>query len=145
MNPRMDRLHRRGLRYHAGEGKAVADVEAGHFRAIKTWAPGETETVVLKKGELVRCLREEDGDSGWLRCEKGGKMGGVPAELIEPEGAAMGRLKEDYSSQELWLSIGDEVEGLMAVGGWLWGRKLKTGETGWCPADAVKEVRTISI
>ena len=93
------------------------------YRAVRPCIPKSREPLELKKGDLVSCIREDDEYKGWFFCEKGSMKGWVPVDLVELLGEVMGRIKEDYSSRELALAVGDEVVGLRIVSGWLWGKK----------------------
>ena len=141
----MERKRSRGLRYHSEDGENAPIKEIGRFRAIRWYVPKEREPLILKKGDLVNCIREDDEYKGWFFCEKGGRKGWVPVGLVELIGELNGRIKEDYSSQELELEAGDEVEGLRVMSGWLWGKKVKTGEIGWVPLDNLREMKSIAV
>ena len=114
--------------------------QIGRFRAIRRYVPKDREPLVLKKGDLVRCIREDDEYGGWFFCQKAGREGWVPEKIVELVEDVMGRIKEDYSSQELALEEGDEVVGYGIVSGCLWGRKVKTGEVGWVAMYVINRI-----
>ena len=77
---------------------------------------------MLKKGDIVRVEREENEYEGFAWCENGGEFGWVTFESFEILDDIRGRMKEDYTSRELELSVGDEVRGFKIVSGLVWAK-----------------------
>lgn len=68
-------------------------------------------------------------DHRWLWCcAPDGREGWVPEEYLQD-----GKLKCDYSAQELSAKSGDKVIALKSTGGWVWCQH-GIGE-GWLPAE----------
>ncbi len=120
-------------------------VKAGTYIAVKPWSPRYPDPLILKKGDFVRCEREENEYGGFGWCEKGGKWGWVPLDIVEIIEDVRGRLKQDYSSKELALAIGDKVCGSKIVSRWLWATRVGTGEEGWVPLDRVEEIASAGV
>ena len=58
-------------------------------------------------------------------------------DIIDLVDDARGRMKEDYSSKELALAVGDIVRGSKVLSGWVWAERVGTGEMGWVPIDSL--------
>ena len=127
--------------FMAGGGIDVK--ESTIYRAVKSWIPKHKEPLVLEKGEIVRIEREDNEYKGFAWCERGGKYGWVPFEIIELIDDNRGRVKEDYSSRELELSIGDELKGSKKISGWILGERIRSGEVGWVPLSCIKELSSV--
>lgn len=49
-----------------------------------------------------------------------------------------GVILEDYSALELSVDLGDELQVLKSLNGWLWVKNLPTNEEGWIPLECIK-------
>ena len=64
----------------------------------------------------------------------------MPLDIIDLVDDARGRMKEDYSSKELTLAVGDIVRGSKVLSGWVWAERVGTGEYGWVPMNALEVI-----
>ena len=58
-------------------------------------------------------------------------------DIIDLVDDARGRMKENYSSKELTLAVGDIVRGSKVLSGWVWAGRVGTGEMGWVPIEVI--------
>ena len=119
-------------------GGGIDVKESTIYRAVKSWIPKHKEPLVLEKGEIIRIEREDNEYKGFAWGERGGKYGWVPFEIIELIDDNRGRVKEDYSSRELELSIGDELKGSKKISGWILAERIGSGEVGWVPLSCIQ-------
>ncbi|WP_240451488.1 hypothetical protein [Pseudomonas aeruginosa] len=74
--------------------------------------------------------------AGWYFCTTPGQQGGwVPEQLIERIDADSGVARERYTARELEVEVGEEVEGLRRLNGWIWCRRKPERDSGWVPED----------
>ena len=59
-------------------------------------------------------------------------------DIIDLVDDARGRMKEDYSSKELTLAVGDMVRGSKILSGWVWAERVGNGEVGWVPINRLE-------
>ena len=94
-------------------------------------------TVVV--GDVLKVLTLDDG-SGWIRAEKGGKQGLVPASYVQIRGSSSAdkvHALYDFDSQqpdELSLKVGDEIEIILRGDDGWWRGRLKDGRSGLFPS-----------
>jgi len=92
--------------------------------------------VQVVAGDKVSVGRDDVEYPGWKWCTaSNGCEGWIPAELLAQEGGEAIVLQE-YSSQELAVEPGDEVEVEDERRGWLRVRNAR-GQLGWIPASHV--------
>lgn len=96
------------------------------------------------RGEPLEIGQRFEGDEpwqDWYLCSCAGQPAGwVPNQIIERVGVDQGRAREAYCAHELDIDPGQEVEGLRALNGWLWCRRLRNGELGWLPQSKLRRV-----
>ena len=63
-------------------------------------------------------------------------------DIIDLVDDARGRMKEDYSSKELTLAVGDIVRGSKVLSGWVWAERVGMGEFGWVPLNALEIIES---
>ena len=103
--------------------RVVAPYEAAYDGALRL-RPGDTVTV-------------GDGDDRWPAFRwcttDDGAVGWVPENYLEISGET-GRAVRDYDTNELTVVVGDRLQVLAEMGGWLRCRH-PSGEVGWLPAE----------
>jgi uncharacterized protein YgiM (DUF1202 family) len=106
------------------------------FRVHREYRVQYGTPVQVAAGEKVSVGRADDEYPGWKWCKaSNGREGWIPAELLSQEGGEAIVLQE-YSSQELAVEPGEEVEVEDERRGWLLVRNAR-GQRGWIPASSV--------
>lgn len=99
--------------------------------------------LTLKAGELVKVGRRDEGWEGWVWVStEEGRGSYVPQELLVNPTAVIGDMVavvEDFTAKDLSVKMGEEVESLDEVKGWLWCRN-HTGAEGWLPAYLLRKL-----
>lgn len=94
-------------------------------------------------GDLLTVGEKYVGDEGWdnwYLCSFNGLSGWVPKQVIELISETTGIAKENYSALELNVETQEHVIGYKEINGWVWCKKLDTGEQGWIPVLNLKEI-----
>jgi len=106
-------------------------------RVVRVVAPYEAAydgSLRLRPGDIVTV---GDGDDRWPAFRwcttRGGAAGWVPENYLEIRGET-GRAVREYDTNELTVVIGERLEVLAEMGGWLRCRH-PSGELGWLPAE----------
>lgn len=99
--------------------------------------------LTLKKGEMVVLDKVYEGAEdwpNWIFCKKldGSNEGWVPEQLIERR-ENHGLVLEDYSANELNVDVGETLEAIKEMNGWVWCKKVKCDEMGWVPLKNVRK------
>lgn len=102
------------------------------YRVIAAHTPPEYPPILWRSGHAVSVGRRDDEWTEFLWCTDGsGQSAWVPESFLSRDGATAG-LGHDYDSRELRVQVGEQLEALDAVGGWVWCRN-RLGEFGWVP------------
>ena len=92
---------------------------------------------VFEKGERLHIEKRDAEWPGWIWCtNEKGKSAWVPEQWVELRGELCVLLRK-YSSRELTVRLGEEIEWIDEVNGWMLVRNAK-GEEGWIPADRIE-------
>ncbi|MFP4050795.1 MAG: SH3 domain-containing protein [Thermoplasmata archaeon] len=109
------------------------------YKVIKEHKTNHPEPLKLEKGEQVIIDHKYDGPKdwpNWVYCTKIDKSqeGWVPEGIIDKK-FNHGIITENYTAKELDIEVGEELEGIKELNGWLWCRKSSDDEEGWVPLD----------
>lgn len=88
---------------------------------------GEGNFPTFNKGVEVEVIEDCKFYIGWKKCRIEGTETYVPKTIINDN-----RLKSEYNPTELVCNVGDEIEIIDIVLGWLYG--YCNGQCGWIPA-----------
>ena len=106
-------------------------------QAVKVVAPYRAAyhgSLRLQPGDTVQV---GDGDDRWPAFRwcvaANGATGWVPENYLEIRGET-GRAMREYDTNELTVAVGERLEVLAEMGGWLRCRQ-SSGEVGWLPAE----------
>ncbi|MBJ7264252.1 MAG: ligand-binding protein SH3 [Burkholderiaceae bacterium] len=93
--------------------------------------------ICLTQGDALTIGARYDGPEGWSEwyfCEVPGQAGAwVPRQLIERVPGTCGLAKEDYSSRELDVDVGDVLSATRHIDGWVWCHRASPDDAGWVP------------
>jgi len=103
---------------------------------LRQYRPQYEHPIELTAGEKVRVGREDDEYPRWKWCRAAsGREGWVPVELLSQQNEQT-IILEDYSSRELAVDSGEEVEIEDECHGWALVRNTRE-ERGWIPSSHV--------
>lgn len=72
----------------------------------------------------------------WVFCTIAGHSGGwVPEQIIHKISSNVGYALENYTAKELDIRIGEELQGLKWLNGWVWCIRINNNESGWVPEN----------
>ena len=116
-----------------------------NYTVIKPHISEFPNPIELVKGENVSIGEDPDPTNNpetwvnWLYCvkEDSSNAGFVPKQIIQREDK-QGTVLEDYTAKELTVEKGELIEYIKTLNGWLWGKRVKTGELGWIPLENVQ-------
>jgi len=116
------------------------------YLVIKEWRSLYPNPILLNRGSEViidNTRKETDPDwKGWVWCRSVEKEGWVPIQLLNivEEGDLISKAiaLEDYSANELNVTMGEFVIGETSLNGWLWCKKEGDEEFGWLPLDVLE-------
>ena len=95
--------------------------------------------VHLDEGDLVKGEKRETIYTGWLWCINDKNKGvWIPKNYLQRIGNKF-QLIRDYTSLELNINIGEEVEFIKAESGWIF-VETAAGEKGWIPKDNLEYI-----
>lgn len=122
-------------------------VHSNQFKVIAEHVSEFPNPIILVKGEQVIIGEDPDPSNNheawinWLYCKKldGSNEGFVPEQIVAVDGVH-GTIREDYSAKELTIGEGKILAGLKKLNGWLWAKRIDTGETGWIPLEKVRRL-----
>ncbi len=103
------------------------------------YANDDPNPIELQVGDTVQ-VGEESNPNGpypnWIFCtsDRTGYQGWVAKHVLAVEGS-VGKALDDYTSKEMTVAAGDEVQPLRELNGWYWCLRPKDGETGWVAKD----------
>jgi hypothetical protein len=132
--------HLRTVQPPEGEAEYVMAVARPPRRKVEVIKPHRSkypDPVEFRRGDRVATGRKDDEFPGWVWiCTADGNEGWAPELYLEPadEDSAIGR--EDYSAKELDTELGDSLEILRELAGWVWCRN-REGIEGWVPAKTL--------
>ncbi len=98
--------------------------------------PAAHEVLELREGDIVRVGDRDDQWPLWLWCTNDRGAGWIPEGFLDIH-EKVGRAKRDYTTRELAVSEGDQVELVESHGGWAFVRP-QAGEPGWVPEHCLK-------
>ena len=105
-------------------------------RVIRSHVSTYPKPIGFRAGETVTVGRHDDEYPGWIwTTTADGNSGWAPEALLEIDGDAA-VAKDDYTARELNTEVGDVVEVVRELNGWLWVRAARD-EEGWVPAETV--------
>ena len=108
---------------------------------IKSYLKQYSDPIQLKIGDTVVLGKEEIEEKwkGWIWAEFKNNSGWIPIQIVSfSENKKTGVVLEDYSALELSIDLGDELQVLKSLNGWLWVKNLQTKEEGWIPSECIK-------
>jgi hypothetical protein len=104
--------------------------------AIASYSPQNKSPISGVRGDVFTLGQRDDEFPGWIwTTAPDGRSGWTHESFLEMTGDRA-TLREDYTAQELTIRVGDTLEILREVGGWLWCRTA-SGNLGWLPASHV--------
>lgn len=111
------------------------------YRVIEEWKSNYPNPIILKSGENVIIdntkINDEIDWKGWVWCITKNNAGWVPEQILTSKkttnSLSNAFVSEDYSANELNVSIGDIVMGCKFLNGWLWCQKENSNIFGWLP------------
>ena len=75
--------------------------------------------------------------TNWVKCtNKFGVSGWVPKSIIDINNN-LGHVLENYSANELNISVNDEIRVIKIINGWAWSRN-SSNELGWVPLEYIR-------
>lgn len=108
---------------------------------IKSYLKQYSDPIQIKVGDTVVLGKEETDKKwkGWIWAEFKNNSGWIPMQIVSfSEDKKTGVILEDYSASELSIDLGDELQVLKSLNGWLWVKNLQTKEEGWIPSECIK-------
>jgi SH3-like domain-containing protein len=106
------------------------------FHVLRQYQPQYAQPLEVAAGDKLIVGREDDEFPGWKWCRAAnGREGWVPKELLSQQDTEAIAL-ENYSSRELAVESGEEVELEQERHEWLLVRNA-SGARGWIPASHV--------
>ena len=107
------------------------------YEVTKKHQTNYPDPLTLEKGEQVIIDHEYDDENewnNWVYCFKIDKSqeGWVPEHLIDRK-FNHGIVRDSYTAKELSVDIGERLEGIKEMNGWIWVRRLSDDEEGWVP------------
>jgi uncharacterized protein YgiM (DUF1202 family) len=112
-------------------------MELKYCKVISEYKSPYTESLKIRKGEILQIRNKESKWPDWVWCmNKGGKERWVPIKYIDIQGN-LGIMLQDYEATELAVSIGEELKIEKEESGWVWVTN-KEGKKGWVPLENIK-------
>ncbi len=104
------------------------------LKVIEPHRPSYPDPAQFKAGDVLRLGGRDYEYPGWIwvKTDDGGQ-GWAPLKYIDISGDAP-TAKRDYSARELDTEVGDVVELLETLNGWVWVRDYRR-ECGWIPVS----------
>lgn len=107
--------------------------EGKSARVVEDHAPVHEQVLLVREGERVRMVREDDQWPGWVWCvADSGTAGWTPEPYLARDGE-WARLTMDYDATELTVCPGDHLALHHEVNGWWWVTD-GDGNQGWVPS-----------
>jgi hypothetical protein len=109
-------------------------------RAARDYTAQYPDPIDVPAGVAVRVERPDEENPAWWWCvADNGRVGWVPAAILDPAPAAgeSARVREAYSARELSVTRGEPLIVLRELAGWLLVRS-GAGAQGWIPITAVE-------
>ncbi len=95
-----------------------------------------TETLKIRKGEILQIGNKESEWPGWVWCKNNdGLKRWVPRNYLDIHGAS-GIMLQDYEATELSVFSGEELVIEKEESGWGWVSN-KEGKKGWIPLEKI--------
>lgn len=108
---------------------------------IKSYQKQYLDPIQLNVGDIVVLGKEETEEKwiGWIWAETKNNSGWIPIQIVFfSEDKKTGVILEYYSASELSIDLGDKLQVLKSLNGWLWVKNLETNEEGWIPSECIK-------
>jgi hypothetical protein len=113
------------------------------YQVIQPRASDYPDPLILYAGESITAgaLCTIPGWEDWRMCQKGGKNGWVPRQILQISAPGRALVLEDYSAHELTVQAGDVLNGERVLNGWVWGRlERNPAEPGWTPLEVLAPI-----
>ena len=110
------------------------------YRVIDSHRSDFPQSIRLRRGDVVSVTdKASTAFPDWVFCTTTSEAPGgwVPRSILRIDDAG-GHVQEDYDATELDADVGDVVEGLRVLGGWVWCRDRRSGRLGWLPLEKVR-------
>lgn len=108
---------------------------------IKSYQKQYLNPIQLSVGDNVVLGEEETEEKwkGWIWADFKENSGWIPMQIVSfSEDKKTGVILEDYSASELSIDLGDELQVIKSLNGWLRVKNLQTKEEGWIPSECIK-------
>ena len=108
------------------------------LEVIEAHVSDYSNPIVFSAGDAVTIGRRDDEFPGWIRVQTADRNEGwAPESYLTFTGGRSATADCDYCARELDTSLGEALEMLLELNGWIWCRRLQ-GEEGWVPAKSVR-------
>lgn len=106
-------------------------------RVNKFYRTKYKDPLLLKEGDIVTLGEDEKEEkwSGWVWATFENLSGWIPKQKVKITSGCNGIILGNYSAKELDIDIGDTVNVLDEMNGWLWVKHPKTNAEGWIPKE----------
>ena len=110
------------------------------FTANADYEDNNSEAMHLVAGQEVTSGPADRTWPGWIWArDSNGRMGYIPAEILEPLGEDRWAASEDFDPTVLKIQRGDEITSLKQIHGWHW-CKNEAGAEGWIAGYLLRPV-----
>lgn len=108
-------------------------------KVTRDYSTASMRPLTVRTGDRITLGRKDPEWPGWVwGVNADGQSAWVPESYLRREGDK-GILLVDYTSRELSLHTGEELELQYQESGWYWARN-QNGETGWAPSKHIQVI-----